>query len=333
MALVPLGLRALGRAQASDLPESYLPALEARRAREEAFDSNVIVDLRSLQPEFVLIGDSMAGSRVDATHLSVLLNYRGVAPLYYAATGPAFWYLALKNWVVASQVHPKLVIIFFRDENLTDPMFRVTGPYRASLDRVAHDREPALNDILKARTLGGWYPVHDAIASVYRTREARAWLEPLLTSTTVSLSVRPRARARLLARMNEQLFALDALRQMASADMTQAEDEEAFDFARNVRRSVLPAMFDVARHGQIGLAFVRVQRRPDKDGPPRQSPALVRYVRDLRRYIESEGGSFADDWGDPDQPLSIYADGDHVSRDFRERYTELFLRKHPEFFR
>ena len=65
----------------------------------------------------------------------------------------------------------------------------------------------------------------------------------------------------------------------------------------------------------------------------RQSPALQRYVNDLRRYIEANGGLFADDWGDPDQPLSIYADGDHVSRDFRERYTELFLRKHPEFFR
>ena len=54
------------------------------------------------------------------THLAVLLGYRDVAPIYYAATGSAFWYLALKNWVVASQVRPKLVIFFFRDENLTD---------------------------------------------------------------------------------------------------------------------------------------------------------------------------------------------------------------------
>jgi hypothetical protein len=53
----------------------------------------------------------------------------------------------------------------------------------------------------------------------------------------------------------------------------------------------------------------------------------------LQAYIESNGGLFADDWGDPDQPLSIYSDGDHVSPGFRKRYTELFLRKHPAFFR
>jgi hypothetical protein len=97
--IVPLGLRALNRfAPASDLPASYLPALEATRTRE-AFDTNVVADLQTMQPEFVLVGDSMAGSRVDATHLSVLLDYRPVAPIYYAATGSAFWYLALKNWV------------------------------------------------------------------------------------------------------------------------------------------------------------------------------------------------------------------------------------------
>jgi hypothetical protein len=120
---------------------------------------------------------------------------------------------------------------------------------------------------------------------------------------------------------------------MAAADMAQDEDDAVFDFARALPGSVLPAMFDVARRASIKLAFVRVQRRPGPDGPPRQSPALKRYVGDLRAYIEASGGLFADDWGDPDQPLSVYADGDHVSRDFRERYTELFLRKHPEFFR
>ena len=149
--VVPLGLRGLARVSpVSNVAPSYLPALEARRARETPFDTGVIAALRRLRPEFVLVGDSMAGSRVDAAHLAALLGYRDVASIYYAATGPAFWYLALKNWIVASQVRPKLVIIFFRDENLTDAAFRVTGEYRGSLDRVAHDREPVLNDILCA---------------------------------------------------------------------------------------------------------------------------------------------------------------------------------------
>jgi hypothetical protein len=331
--VIPLGLRALARfAPASDVPASYLPALEANRTRE-AFDSKGIDDLRRLQPEFVVIGDSMAGSRLDATRLTVLLDYRTVAPIYHAGTGSAFWYLALKNWVVASQVHPRLVIIPFRDENLTDPMFRVTGRYRANLDRVARVREPVLNEILAMHTRGAWYRAHDTAATLYGSEAIRAWLEPRLVGLPVSLVVRPRSRPRFLDQMNEGVFGLQALRQMNAADMAHPDDESAFDFAANLPRSVLPEMFSVARHGGVKLAFVRVQRRPEAGGPPPQSPALRRYVGDLRAYIESQGGLFADDWGDPDQPLSVYTDGDHVSKDFRERYTELFLRKHPAFFR
>jgi hypothetical protein len=67
--------------------------------------------------------------------------------------------------------------------------------------------------------------------------------------------------------------------------------------------------------------------------PPEQSPALKRYVQQLRVYLEANGAIFLDDWGDPEQPLSIYEDGDHIARDYRGYYTDLFYRKHREIFR
>jgi hypothetical protein len=83
----------------------------------------------------------------------------------------------------------------------------------------------------------------------------------------------------------------------------------------------------------IRVAFVRVQRRPAPNGPPPQSPALQEYVRKLRAYLEAHGAIYHDDWGDPDQPLQVYEDGDHVTKAFRRTYTELFFRKNPEIFR
>lgn len=331
--VVPLGWRPLDRlAPAGTDSPSYLPALEPSRTREMGFDTNVVTDLKSMQPEWVLIGDSMAGSRVDATHLSTLLEYRAVAPIYYAATGSAFWYLALKNWIVASQVHPRLVIIFFRDENLTDPMFRVTGIYRGNLDRAARDREPVLNDVVAMHTAGGWYKVHASLDRLYESAGARRWFEPLLVDAAVAAVARPKSRRTLLGRINDEVFGLQALRQMAPADMAAAADA-AYDFHRDLPTSLLPEMLKVARRAGLHLAFVRVQRRPEGNAPPAQPPALRQYVRDLREYLDANGALFADDWGDPDQPLAIYSDGDHVSREFRERYTEQFLRKHPAFFR
>ena len=55
----------------------------------------------------------------------------------------------------------------------------------------------------------------------------------------------------------------------------------------------------------VGLVLVRVQRRPAGGRPPHQSPALQRYVAQLQAYIESNGGIFMDDTGDPAHTLQL----------------------------
>jgi len=119
---------------------------------------------------------------------------------------------------------------------------------------------------------------------------------------------------------------------MAAADM-EAGRGAAFDFERNLATSVLPEILRLAKTAGIRAAFVRVQRRPIGNKPPEQSPALQRYVKQLREYLLAHGAVFRDDWGDPDLPLSIYEDGDHIGRDFPRYYTELFYRKNPESLR
>ena len=77
---------------------------------------------------------------------------------------------------------------------------------------------------------------------------------------------------------------------------------------------------------------MRVQRRPLLDGPPAESEALASYIEDLRAYVTARGASFHDDRGDTNQPLSIYADGDHLRFDQRIPYTERFAAPHASFF-
>src|SRR4051794_21191108 len=92
--VVPVGIRVLN-AQHGDPrpPPTYLPALEGPRERG-AFAGDRISDLADLKPGFVVIGDSMAGTRIDAGRLGARAG-RPVAPLLQAGSGPAFWYLAL----------------------------------------------------------------------------------------------------------------------------------------------------------------------------------------------------------------------------------------------
>lgn len=322
----PLLLRAAaGLLPARQASPSYLPALEAEYVREVPFDPQPIDDLKRLKPRWIFIGDSMLGTRIDATQLAVATGNRGLAMLAHAGSGSAFWYLALKNWVIASNVKPKYVFVFFRDENMTDPLFRATGTYRWSLDRVARSHEAVLNDIMAQHTAGPWFRVHQTVDQTFRVAPVAKTVEASLRAFPSQWFARtPDDRVRFEERMNG-LFELDRLRPIAEADMQKA-DEARLDFNREVGRSVLPEMARLAELNQFTLVLVRVQRRPQPDGPPIESPALEQYVADLRRWAAEHKVLFQDDTGARELTLAMYEDGDHIDRAYRSFYTDWFRR-------
>jgi len=324
-AVIPL---ANARHAGPPLPPTYLPALEGPRERAP-FSADRVPDLQRLQPGYVVIGDSMAGTRLDDRRLGELTGVP-VGPLLQAGSGPAFWYLALKNWVIASGIRPRLVLIFFRDANLTDVLFRLDDQFRWNLDLAALDREDELNAIV-ARRLGLLHRVHRLVDRVVGAEQARRRLEPAVNAWPVTVMTSSRRRqAEFVAQMNER-FGLDHLRKMEAADI-QAGDAPAFDFARDVSDSVLPLMLRDASRAGLTICFVRVQRRPTANRPPPQSAALRRYVSALQAYVTARGALFHDDTGDPALTIDMYEDGDHLARHARRRYTEnLYNRLRPHF--
>ncbi len=327
---VPSGIRlAVARHAEPAAAPSYLSALEGPRVRQP-FDGSRIPELQRLNPGYVVIGDSMAGTRIDERRLGQLAG-RPVAPLLQPGSGSAFWYLALKNWVIASGIHPRCVFIFFRDTNLTDAMFRLDEQFRWSVDMVAHEREDDLNAVIASRTEGPWYRVHSVMDGLYEADRARRWLEPAITSWPAEVLIpSKRRRAEFLKETNTR-FGLEHLRPMEAADIQASADRDA-DFRKYVNRSVLPLMIRDAKRAGMPVCFVRVQRRPVDNRPPEQSRALRRYVAELAAYIEAGGEYFHDDTGDPDLTLDMYADGDHIALEARRRYTEiLFDRLRPIF--
>lgn len=326
-AAVPLGLRAVnGMLPGAAGGSTYLPTIETPRPRQP-FDEAAAAALREAQPEYVVIGDSMAGIRIDPRQLSRVTG-RSVAGLFTPGTPVAYWYLQLKNLVANNDLtNMRGAIILFRDDQLTTQV-EVNGPI---LDRVARDEEPELDRILAAHRLGPLSDVHRVARSVYQFDRTRVWLEPRLTRAPARVAADPLTSDQLVTAVNNEIFGLDRLRKFAAADMPEAQ--EAFlDFDEQVDRSLLPEILNLADRAGIRLAFIRVQRRPLPDGPPDQSETLARYVETLKAYLEQQGAYFHDDRGDPDQSLAIYADGDHLRTDARPGYTERFARKHARFF-
>src|SRR5690606_15979563 len=177
------------------------------------------------------------------------------------------------------------VFVFFRDENLTDVMFRLDPAYRWALDRIAHDREPELDAIVAKRQLGGWHPVHRAIERLTGSgvvgRRADAWLRDLPARVVAGDD----QAGAFEDEMNE-LFAFERLRPTVAADMATADDDK-LDFPSVLDASILPEMVRLAREHDVRLCFVRVQRRPRPHGAPAESPALQRYIADLRTWLDA----------------------------------------------
>jgi hypothetical protein len=322
----PFGLRAVnGALPGAAIADSYLPSVETPRPREP-FDQQTADIVREAQPEFVVIGDSMAGIRIDPLHLS-RQAHTSVIGLYQQGSPVAHWYLVLKNLVAENDLQKiRGAILFFRDDQLTTQVQVTPG----SLDRVARDREPELDRVLAAEKLGAFSEVHRVARIAYQFERTRMWLEPRLNRWPAEV-VEPSRPAELLHAINSEMFALERLRKFEATDLA-ASTADSLDFAANVDRSLLPEILRVAAERRIRLAFIRVQRRPTPDGPPVQSPALKQYADDLKTYLLEHGAYYHDDWGDPEEPLSLYADGDHLTGAGRIRYTELFAQRHARFF-
>ncbi len=331
--LVPLSLRALNRAVVGELPSlGYLPSLEIRRPHGE-FRAVAIEELRTGNPEWVFIGDSMLGTRIDPIQMGRISSTgdQVVSFLYHAATGPAWWYLAFKNQLAASGVTPRATFIFFRDTNLTDTMFRLEGHYGHALDEVATASEPELDRLVAQHRKGAWHRAHRLADNAYQANVATSWMEPFIRRWFVRWKdPRPGAIAQFEWNL-DQAFAVDNIRYDVGADMANTDTAETPDFHRDLPTSVLPLITDLARRHGLTVCFVRVQRRPVGNRPPEQSPALVQYVADLRAWLEANGALFHDDTGDPELTLDLYEDGDHVGD--RQRYTEIFRKRLDPLFR
>lgn len=326
MAVVPLTWRGALTAWGPSVdvaPLSYLPSVEARRIREP-FETKVIDDLTADNPVAVLVGDSMAG-RVDPVRLGELLDNGKVSPLIAPATGSGWWYLAFKNYIVASGIHPKWVFVFFRDTNLTDPMFRLLEPYRVKLDAAAHDREPELNDIVGNRLQGPWHRVHTTADDAYQLTRTRTWLEPHLAPWLARVVAGNRTKQKLLDGLNTA-FGLEHLRPIPQADLDAADDHDA-DFAANINTSFLPLWVKLAQDHTLNVCFIKILRRPVDGHPPPESPALQQYTKDLRAWLTARGMVFIDDRDNPAMATLEYADGDHIAGGSMTPYAELLAKE------
>ena len=292
------------------------------------FDQKPVVHLHKKQPEVVLIGDSVLGGSLDPALFARETGVKDVELLWNGGAASAAWYLLLKNNVVASGIHPRLVCIFFRERMLTDATFRTTPTYRRFLESIRHEKEPVYRDILQ----------EDETEEESTLGRFIDWLYPLNSRRHVQADKISRLAFRVAAggsrigplrrRVNET-FDVAKLRDEVMDESTELSGAKAEEFNPDRHHSFLPHMVETAKQAGISLCFVRQKRYPLPDGTVPQSESLRRYIAQLRNWLESQGCTFIDLTNDPEPDQSMYnkPGDDHMRRAAKEKMTEIYARK------
>ncbi len=306
-----------------------LPALVCHLipARRE-FDPKPIARLGHKQPEVVMIGDSVLGGAIDPALFARETGLRDVELLWNGGAASAAWYLLLKNYVVASGIHPRLVCIFFRERMLTDATFRTTPTYRHFLESISHEKEPVYRAILQGDT--------EEQSVLGRVVD---WLYPLNSRRHVQAEKISRlafrvasggsARIGRLRRRVNETFDVARLRDEIMNESAEISGEKPEEFNPDPKLNFLPHIVATAKEAGIPLCFVREKRYPLPDGTTPQSEDIQRYTADLRRWVESNGCLFFDLTNNPkpDQTMYTKPGDDHIRKGAKEQATKIYAEK------
>jgi len=285
--------------------------------------------LRAKKPEIVLLGNSLLLDSTDASIFTTLSGRRTVI-VGHGGAASAWWYLALKNVILEAPQKPRLVVVFLRDRDLTDPGFRVTGEYQHDIDEMATSHEPVLEELAYQGTMSTPTYLLYRHCSLYQQRLAikqrlnariRDKIVPVLTG-------RPGSADRAIQRMFRDQNLDPALLTMRQLAAESRQMSETGDFYGQLDRSFLPHMLRLAQDKGVRIAVVRMKRRRDTT-PNRELPALRTYVEDLESYLTQNQAPFIDLTQEAEITLDLYAAGDHLraTPTVRRQFTRLLAKR------
>jgi hypothetical protein len=303
-----------------------------------AFDNRTVKRLRKLNPDIVLLGNSMVGSRFHERTLNRKLAPKRVAVVGVAGTKSAAWYLMLKNQVFAAS-QPKRVVIFFYGNEITAPRARALGREHWLLERASPAEDPLVDRKLRPHwdepvarlswLLGRAVPVdrfrrrYEGISDQWATKVSE-WVHP-----------EPDLTARKSA-IND-LFELDNLRSAGAGPDRELDvnvrlmEAEKRPFAKVVKRSFLPNMLALAKQAGTHLTFVHIRLREVAAGEA-LPPVYARYLHDVEQYLRAHGAEFVDMGPNQWEDVGFYGEGSHLAHRFRPKYSRLFARNMSSLF-
>jgi hypothetical protein len=241
-------------------------------------------------------------------------------------SGSAVWYLFLKNVILGTSYHPKYVLVMFRDTMLTVPSFRTTGRYFGLVDDFAGRREPLVAQLAYINQMKPLERMAEQYFPLYSARwEIRAGLDSRLRYVAPSMFLgcsQGCTDDAMNSIFGRERVDVTALNQAVEDSGQTLYNPEAMDFERQVGRSFLPAMIQLAKEYDIKLIFVRTKTLlyPEYASEPF---ALRGYIKSLEEYIIDNGAFYLDYAHDERLKNTYFFDSLHFNEEGKQAFTKI----------
>ena len=288
----------------------------------------------------------MLETRIDEVYLEEILGDNQEVLLLTMPGGmSSSWYLYLKNFVAEANIKPKNVFVFFRDYELTKPLYRTQGEYSRKLDLLSRSEELDFDMIINTNS-GIGDNLSKIFDEIYPIQAKNSKARDLINRSAVSLyipKIIPFTFLRVTLGLDDSHY-IPVLReykniQNSTNDLFARKNfrsSEIFDSDENhsefmKTNSFLNLMVNVSNNHQIELTFVRVQKRPNIINSRNSDVNLNEYIDELQNFLMSHDVNFIDLEG-KGFGLEYYLDGDHIDPEYIKEFTEYFYRENIIYF-
>lgn len=276
-----------------------------------------LMELNTYQPDIVLLGNSMVGRNVNHLLLQSVLK-RKVSKFALGGSSSRWWYLMTKNVITKATPAPKVMVLFFRDQFLTDPKFRLNSANQL-MNEYFYEGEELLVQELSYDAASAAYrklPIYDKKHLV--NQQITDGLKKIATqSTGVSLQ----RLSNVLDKSFDESKMIEEIITAQQLEAAKVRKEELLDFDHQIDRSFLPHIIQLTKDRGIQLVLVRIKARWAVLGKPK-NPKLTQYIEDMNAYLKAQNVPLMDYTDDDRVTLKMYAEGDHLSEIGMNEFTK-----------
>ena len=297
--------------------------------QKKPFDINLFFKIQQTNPEYVFIGNSMLNTRIDIEHLNKLSNKKSFM-FDFSGSLSAEWYLMVKNFVLKLEKKPKIIFIFFRDQNLTfaDSNYEINKLMRQTLWHKKKKEYKLEEIIFSNRDLE--VKIKTYLEKIYPIIQFRGKIDDELSIFLLKL-VNKIFGAGLKRDVINQRFDFNNL--IIDKNTNNDNDKgktlitKKKDFDDEVNLSFLPEIIQIAKNLEIQINLIRVQdTAPALPYYKKHNAREKVYLNKLSKYCsEIDVCNLIDFTGHPLITTEMYSSKSHIKENYMKKYTEIFF--------